>query len=144
MFFIMKFIAQGMYQRNQRDHANIKHRVKDWLYGVTSQQPKLGENGRVEIETETESLRSMFHLVTWNKKLGGAGVFPQHGKWDNVKAVFPLHNRAITKAMLIKWSHRLILRQDDLDQIRGLFGEKVCYPHIVLIVLIVLSDTNVC
>ena len=101
-----------------------KIRVKDWLYGVTQHQPE-SSNGSIRGETETENLRSMFHLVTWNKKLGGAGVYPQHGKWKNVKAVYPLHNRAATKAMLLKWSRQLRLRQDDLDQIRGLFGEKV-------------------
>lgn len=100
--------------------------MKDWLYGVTQQQPETDEAGLVYADTETESLRSMFHLVTWNKELGGAGITPEHGQWKHVKAVFPLHNRASTKAMLFKWSRQLRLRQDDLDQIRGLFGEKVC------------------
>jgi len=106
-------------------HSTNNHgRVKDWLYGVTQLQPEVPGDGKVKSDTETESLRSMFHLVTWNKSIGGAGITPQYGKWKHVKAVFPLHNRVSTKALLIKWSRQLRLRQDDLDQIRGLFGEK--------------------
>lgn len=100
-------------------------RVKDWLFGVTQRQPELSDDGVVKSDTETESLRSMFHLVTWNKKLGGAGITPDYGQWEHVKAVFPLHNTVSTRALLIKWSRQLRLRQDDLDEIRGLFGEKV-------------------
>lgn len=99
--------------------------MKDWLFGVIQRQPEVSEDGVVRSDTETESLRSMFHLVTWNKMLGGAGITPEYGKWKHVKAVYPLHNRVSTRALLIKWSRQLILRQDDLDDIRGLFGEKV-------------------
>lgn len=99
--------------------------MKDWLYGVVQRQPKPAADGIVKSDTETESLRSMFHLVTWKKKLGGAGITPEYGQWKRVKAVYPLHNRVSTRALLIKWSKQLILRQNDLDNIRALFGEKV-------------------
>ncbi|KAH9214886.1 transmembrane protein 16K [Leptodontidium sp. 2 PMI_412] len=103
----------------------FKSRVKDWLYGVTQRKPE-EENGHcIAGNTETENLRSMFHLVTWKKSLGGAGITPETGKWKNVKSVYPLHNKAATRALLVKWSRQLILREEDLDQIRGLFGEKV-------------------
>lgn len=101
--------------------------MKDFLYGVTQQQPEGNANGLFCGETETESLRSMFHIVTWKKSLGGAGITPGHGKWINVKSVFPLHNRAATQAMLYKWSRQLRLHEEDIDQIRALFGEKVSY-----------------
>ena len=68
----------------------------------------------------------MFHLVTWNHRLGGAGITPGIGKWENVKSVYPLHNNVATRAFLLKWSRQIILREEDLDQIRGLFGEKAC------------------
>ena len=103
----------------------ILDRVKDWLYGVTQKQPEVSENGVPKGDTEIESLRSMFHLVTWDKKLGGAGVTPKYGRWMRVKAIFPLHNRVSTKIMLIRWSRQLRLSQHDLDDIRALFGEKV-------------------
>ncbi|KAH6718652.1 calcium-activated chloride channel-domain-containing protein [Leptodontidium sp. MPI-SDFR-AT-0119] len=103
----------------------FKSRVKDWLYGVTQRKPE-EENGHcIAGNTETENLRSIFHLVTWKKSLGGAGITPEIGKWKNVKSVYPLHNNAATRALLVKWSRQLILREEDLDQIRGLFGEKV-------------------
>lgn len=75
----------------------------------------------------------MFHLVTWKKSLGGAGITPEIGKWKNVKSVYPLHNKAATRALLVKWSRQLILREEDLDQIRGLFGEKVLQPYVFYI-----------
>jgi anoctamin-10 len=107
------------------NQSDVLDRVKDWLFGVIQRQPEFSEDAVIKSDTETESLRSMFHLVTWNKTLGGAGITPEYGKWKHVKAVYPLHNRVSTRALLIKWSRQLILRQDDLDDIRGLFGEKV-------------------
>lgn len=107
--------------------AVYKSRVKDWLYGVTQQRPEGNKNTSVRGETETENLRSMFHLVTWNQKLGGAGITPGIGKWENVKSVYPLHNNVATRAFLLKWSRQIILKEEDLDQIRGLFGEKVAF-----------------
>ncbi|KAH7403870.1 calcium-activated chloride channel-domain-containing protein [Cadophora sp. MPI-SDFR-AT-0126] len=103
----------------------FQSRVKDWLYGVTQRKPD--DDGSLSIigNTETENLRSMYHLVTWKKSRGGAGITPGIEKWKNVKSVYPLHNKAATRALLVKWSRQLVLRQEDLDQIRGLFGEKV-------------------
>lgn len=92
---------------------------------MTQKKPEEDGSLCIKSNTETENLRSMFHLVTWKKSLGGAGVMPEIGKWKNVKSVYPLHNKAATKALLVKWSRQLILREEDLDQIRGLFGEKV-------------------
>lgn len=99
--------------------------VKDWLYGVTQRKPEDDGTHAIIGNTETENLRSMYHLVTWKKSMGGAGITPEAGKWKNVKSVYPLHNKAATRALLVKWSRQLILREEDLDQIRGLFGEKV-------------------
>ena len=110
---------------NVEQFTESQTRVKDWLYGVTHQKPKGDTQTPVRGENQSENLRSMFHLVTWTKEMGGAGITPEHGKWENVKAVFPLHDRTTMKRMLGKWSRQLFLRQDDLDQIRGLFGEKV-------------------
>ena len=106
----------------------VASRVKDWLYAITCDRPAGDKNTVVEGETEAEDLRSMFHLVTWQKHLGGAGITPGYGKWKNVKSAFPLHNQVANKELLKKWSKSTILRSDDLDQIRALFGEKVTLP----------------
>tara|TARA_R110002060_G_scaffold25364_2_gene34714 strand:- start:1106 stop:1453 length:348 start_codon:yes stop_codon:yes gene_type:complete len=103
----------------------MDYSVKDWLYGVTQRKPEDDGTRSITSNTETENLRSMYHLVTWKKSMGGAGITPEVEKWKNVKSVYPLHNKAATRALLVKWSRQLILREEDLDQIRGLFGEKV-------------------
>ncbi|PVH77554.1 DUF590-domain-containing protein [Cadophora sp. DSE1049] len=103
----------------------FQSRVKDWLYGVTQRKPEHDGTRSITGNTETENLRSMYHLVTWKKSMGGAGITPEVGKWKNVKSVYPLHNKAATRALLVKWSRQLILREEDLDQIRGLFGENL-------------------
>lgn len=67
----------------------------------------------------------MYHLVTWKKELGGAGITPQSGKWENVESVFPLHNVRANQALLLHLSKKIFLRVEDLDKIRDLFGSKV-------------------
>lgn len=115
----------GMFSSLYSLPTNMDYSVKDWLYGVTQRKPEDDGTRSITSNTETENLRSMYHLVTWKKSMGGAGITPEVEKWKNVKSVYPLHNKAATRALLVKWSRQLILRQEDLDQIRGLFGEKV-------------------
>lgn len=67
----------------------------------------------------------MYHLVNWSKANGGAGITPEFGQWENVKSIFPLHNDAANQALLKHLSRRFILTNEDLDQIRDLFGSKV-------------------
>lgn len=74
----------------------------------------------------------MFHLVTWTKELGGAGIMPGHGRFQNVKAVFPLHNRKVNNNLLLEFSRKATLSVDDLDRIRAIYGEKVCDRCLVL------------
>jgi anoctamin-10 len=70
-------------------------------------------------------LRSTFHLVTWKKELGGAGIMPGHGQWKNVKSVFPIHDKSANRSLLAKFSRKATLNREDLDEIRGVYGEKV-------------------
>jgi hypothetical protein len=65
--------------------------------------------------------------VTWQKEKGGAGITANHGKWEHVKASFPLHNLAANRALLSRWSKTTIFTAEDLDAIRALFGEKVSH-----------------
>jgi hypothetical protein len=67
----------------------------------------------------------MYHLIHWDKKMGGAGITPGAGKWENVKSIFPLHNEKVNQDLLVHLSKRLLLRNDDLDKVRNLFGAKV-------------------
>ncbi|KAK0100176.1 hypothetical protein ONS95_008514 [Cadophora gregata] len=80
----------------------FQSRVKDWLHGVTQQKPEDDGNRSIAGNTETENLRSMYHLVTWKKSLGGAGITPEIGKWKNVKSVYSLHNKTATRSLLVK------------------------------------------
>lgn len=103
-----------------------KSRVKDWLYGVSSERPAVGaKNQVVDGAFEAEDLLSMFHIVSWSKSLGGAGITPGLGKWTNVKSIFPLHNEKVNQGLLIDLSKRIFLTRSDLDRIRNLFGAKV-------------------
>lgn len=107
-------------------HAVYKSRVKDWLYGVSSEQPQVGGKHKiVDGAFEAEDLLSMYHLVHWDKNLGGAGITPGTGKWENVKSIFPLHNEKVNQELLVHLSKHVLLRNDDLDKIRNLFGPKV-------------------
>lgn len=100
--------------------------VKDWLWGVTTKQPVVDNNsGKGANAFEAESLLSVYHLVTWSKANGGAGITPGHGKWENVKSVFPIHNGPANRALLKQLSQKFFLNKKDFDQIRDLFGSKV-------------------
>lgn len=103
------------------------NRVKDWLYMISQARPEGDKDTAVDGDTEAENLRSMFHLVTWSKQLGGAGITPEHGKWKNVKSAFPMHNQVAVKALLAQWTRQLYLKAEDLDDIRSIFGEKVMF-----------------
>ncbi|KAF2090717.1 hypothetical protein K490DRAFT_71072 [Saccharata proteae CBS 121410] len=104
-----------------------KSRVKDWLYGITLDRPDGGNTTVVDGDSEAEDLLSMFHLVTWSKEIGGAGIAPQLGKWENIESVFPLHNEGANKALLQHLSRKVLLGSHDLDRIRELLGVKVAF-----------------
>lgn len=105
----------------------LVNRVRDWLYGITQIRPAGDSQATIEGETEAEDLRSIYHLVTWQRKDGGAGITPNWGRWKNVKASFPLHNQAANQKLLRRWSGKTFLTSQDLDAIRALFGEKVSF-----------------
>ena len=69
----------------------------------------------------------MHHLVHWRKDLGGAGVTPGFNRWENVTAIFPLHNHRTNHQLLAHLSTRIFLSLEDLDQIRDLWGAKVAF-----------------
>jgi anoctamin-10 len=100
--------------------------VKDWLYGIRLEQPRVGgKNTTVNAAFESEDVLSMYHLVTWSKELGGAGITPGFKKWENVKSIFPLQNNKTNEALLMHLSKRIFLGIDDFDKIRDVFGVKV-------------------
>lgn len=102
-------------------------RVKDWLWGITPTQPTVGDGHDLPGAFESEYILSVYHLINWSKDHGGAGITPGHGKWENVKSIFPIHNQGANRALLLHLSKRLLLRKEDLDQIRDLFGSKVAF-----------------
>ncbi|ETN40720.1 uncharacterized protein HMPREF1541_05000 [Cyphellophora europaea CBS 101466] len=113
--------------RDLLGNAVHRSRIKDWLYGIIDARPKGSYDTVVDGETETENLRSMFHLVTWKKELGGAGIMPGYRQWKQVRSVFPVHNRARNRALLSKFSRQATLNRSDLDEIRAVYGEKVAF-----------------
>ncbi|CAI6294174.1 unnamed protein product [Periconia digitata] len=102
-------------------------RVMDWLYGITKQHPGGTKDTVAVADFEAEDLLSTFHLVTWGKGQGGAGITPGMGKCENVTSVFPLHNAQRNRDLLIHLSKRLFLTSSDLDQIRDIWGSKVAF-----------------
>lgn len=100
-------------------------RIKDWLYGISHSLPVGDENTTADADTPSEEIRSVYHAVTWQKHLGGAGITPNFGKWERVTSSFPLHDQVACSQLLRQWSRKTMLTSQDLDTIRALFGEKV-------------------
>ncbi|CEJ90402.1 hypothetical protein VHEMI06190 [[Torrubiella] hemipterigena] len=104
-----------------------KGRVKDWLYSITQTHPGGDKDTIVEGKFEAEDLLAVYHLVHWPKDMGGAGITPEVGQWENVKSIFPLHNEPVNNSLLRHLSRRVLITVEDLDQIRDLFGSKVAF-----------------
>lgn len=107
--------------------ANFLSSVKDWLYGITKDHPGGNASSVVTGQFEAEDILSVYHLVNWRKELGGAGITPEFGEWENVKSIFPLHNHRTNRELLTRLSKRIFLGTEDLDQIRDLLGSKVAF-----------------
>lgn len=106
------------------------YRVKDWLWGITSEHPQVGKrNQRDALQNtfEAEGVLSVYHLVNWQKEQGGAAITPGLGKWQNVKSIFPIHNGPANKGLLKHLSQKMFLTKEDFDKIRDLFGAKVAF-----------------
>ncbi|KAH7240819.1 calcium-activated chloride channel-domain-containing protein [Fusarium redolens] len=108
-------------------NAVYKSRVKDWLYGITPNHPGGDKNTVVDGAYEAEDILSVYHIVNWSKDLGGAGITPGTGKWENVKAIFPIHNSKVNQSLLKYLSRKFFLTNEDIDQIRNLHGSKVAF-----------------
>ncbi|WEW59197.1 hypothetical protein PRK78_004666 [Emydomyces testavorans] len=114
-------------KENKLSKAIYRGRVKDWLYGVRQIQPGADDEGTSEEITEAERLRTIYHMITWPRTDGGAGITPKYGDWNHVEAVFPLHDKDVNKEWIMNWSRKTILSRHDLDQIRARLGEKVAF-----------------
>ncbi|KAK3936834.1 transmembrane protein 16K [Diplogelasinospora grovesii] len=108
-------------------NAVYKSRVRDWLYGTVAEHPGGGGQTIVDAKYEAEDLLSMYHLLTWPKELGGAGIAPGYGRFKNVQSMFPLHNPRTSGSLLRYLGKRVILGDADFDRIRDLFGPKTAF-----------------
>ncbi|KAF5675361.1 IST2 [Fusarium circinatum] len=99
----------------------------DWLYGITPNHPGGDKTTVVDGAYEAEDILSVYHIVNWSKDLGGAGITPGTGKWENVKAIFPIHNSKVNQSLLKYLSRKFFLSNEDIDQIRNLHGSKVAF-----------------
>jgi anoctamin-10 len=100
-------------------------RVKDWLHGIIHTKPLGDSKTVVTSDTPAEALRSAYHLVTWTKEQGGAGITPGHGTWKRVTSSFPPQDALANRQLLKYLAGKTFLKDTDLDRIRALFGEKV-------------------
>ncbi|KAJ5261151.1 hypothetical protein N7478_011746 [Penicillium angulare] len=113
--------------RDQLGKMIHQSRMKDWLYCLIHTLPEGDDTTNAHAETAAEELRSVYHAVTWGKNLGGAGITPNHGKWKNITASFPLHDQDACSQLLAQWNRKTVLNTEDLDAIRAIFGEKVAF-----------------
>ncbi|KAG9565461.1 putative plasma membrane stress response protein, partial [Aureobasidium melanogenum] len=115
--------------RNKLGNEVYRSRVKDWLFGIVHVRP-LGDSSTViDAATPSEEIRSVFHLVTWTKQQGGAGITANFGQWNRITASFAPHSWTANKKLLKRLSAKIILEANDLDQIKALFGEKVAFYY---------------
>ncbi|KAM0344920.1 hypothetical protein ACHAPU_007053 [Fusarium lateritium] len=110
-----------------QDITTYNDKVKDWLYGITPTHPGGDDNTILNGAYEAEDILSVYHLVNWSKDLGGAGITPGIGKWENVKAIFPLHHTKVNQSLLSYLSRRFFLSAEDIDKVRDLHGSKVAF-----------------
>lgn len=88
-------------------------------------QPEAGKESAGDPETEAERLRVVYHMITLPESEGGAGVTPEVETWSNVEALFPLHDRELNREWIRKWSQKTFLSDEDLNDIRNVYGESV-------------------
>ncbi|KAI4765437.1 putative plasma membrane stress response protein [Aureobasidium sp. EXF-3400] len=115
--------------RNKLGNEVYRSRVKDWLFGIVHVRPLGDSSTIVDAATPSEEIRSVFHLVTWTKEQGGAGVTANFGQWKHITASFAPHAWTANKKLLKQLSAKIILGADDLDSIKALFGEKVAFYY---------------
>jgi anoctamin-10 len=77
--------------------------------------------------SDAERLRLVYLLLTNPKNDGGAGITPKVGQWKYVESIFPLHNHAFNIQWIKQWSTKYVLKEEDIDQIRDKFGEKIAF-----------------
>ncbi|ORY65501.1 calcium-activated chloride channel-domain-containing protein [Pseudomassariella vexata] len=106
-----------------------RERVQDWLYGVRIKAPEKGVDRVFEDEpvSDAERLRMVYLLLTNPKNDGGAGLTPKTGQWKYIDSIFPLHNHEFNRHWIKQWSSKYVLSEEDLDQIRDKFGEKIAF-----------------
>lgn len=102
-------------------------RVNDWIHGIRSSAPAKETHQSLESEPlhEGERLRIIHRLITNPESEGGAGICIKQGEWENVEAIFALHDHAYNKAWIRKMGTKYLISPGDLDEIRDRLGENV-------------------
>ncbi|PVI04886.1 DUF590-domain-containing protein [Periconia macrospinosa] len=106
-----------------------RSRVRDWIHGVRAAAPPKETKEALEAEPlyEAERLRIIYQLITNPVSEGGAGITPKEGEWENIEALFALHDHAYNKDWIKKWTSSYFLKTEDLDDIRNRLGEKIAF-----------------
>lgn len=107
--------------------------MRDWLHGARQAQPDRGTEAAIKKEplTPAERYRLVYHMITADPSEGGAGIAPKHGEWENVEAIFPLHDTRLNREWMTEWARKTFLTTEDLDSVRNNLGEKVILPIVI-------------
>ena len=105
----------------------LQHRLRDWLHGARLAQPDASAQNALTKEPlkPAERYRLVHEMITAEPRQGGAGITPQHGEWNSVEALFPLHNARLNNEWMTEWARKTFLTPEDIDSVRDNLGEKV-------------------
>ncbi|KAI8066428.1 calcium-activated chloride channel-domain-containing protein [Gongronella butleri] len=111
------------YARLAKQYQN--ERVQDFLLGVKVDADDLTEATPLLQLTEAERLRLVYDILTLPFNQGGADVSPKVDPC--VDSIFPLHNDEKNDKWISSWSKKWMITDDDLNQLRDTFGEKIAF-----------------
>lgn len=101
-----------------------REKTKDWLYNVSTEHPAEWNSNESSNFTPAEKLRLIYNILTAPPREGGIGITPDLGEWLFVNSIFPLHDYALNKEWIRRWSTKWTIDEEEINWIRNHFGEK--------------------
>lgn len=103
---------------------HYKDKTRDWLYTVSTVHPSEWNNAEAPKFTPAQRLRLVYSILTAPPSQGGIGITPDLGDWLFVNSIFPLHDYALNKEWIRRWSTKWVIDDEEINWIRNHFGEK--------------------